>query len=109
MEARSVEHSNSPVRIDAPTYRVEFWEQPGEGYAWNLDAWLLTACTSVIEALSWAEAHTRGRRYVVIASDTEEPSGEGATEMVLVGDDPTLSSGSAVGADPSVRSDSRSA
>lgn len=90
MEARPVEHSNSPIRVDAPSYRVEFWEQPGAGYAWNLDAWLLTECTSVNDALAWADAHADGRRYVLLASTTDEPSGERATEVVLVGDDPTL-------------------
>ncbi|MGO2424327.1 MAG: hypothetical protein ACTILB_15285 [Brevibacterium aurantiacum] len=84
-----MEHSSSIIRIDAPTYRVEFWEQPRPDYAWNLDAWLLTECTSANEALSWAETHANGRRYVVLASDTAEPSGEDATEMVLFGTDPT--------------------
>lgn len=46
-------------------YRVYFWERPAAGYAWNLDAWVLTEA-AVTEVLEWVGKRARGRPTQVL-------------------------------------------
>lgn len=69
-----------------PAFRVHYWTQPAADYAWNLDAWVLTDCEDVDEALSWARDNARGRRYqVFVVADSDPP-----LIVHLLGKDPNV-------------------
>lgn len=53
--------------VERPRYRVEFWERPAPDYAWNLEAWELSDCESVHEAIHWVDEHSSGRVHTLYA------------------------------------------
>lgn len=62
MQASATVHSEPRDIVNAPAYRVNFWERPSDATGWNLDAHVLTDVSDVTEALQWVEANARGRR-----------------------------------------------
>jgi hypothetical protein len=72
MEINPTVHTASDRRIEAPAYRVNFWERASADVAWNLDAWILSDAEEVGEVLDWIAAHSDGRRYELFV-ETEEP------------------------------------
>ncbi|GAA2895250.1 hypothetical protein GCM10010455_17980 [Microbacterium esteraromaticum] len=63
MKAEPVLDYYSLDQDDPVRFRVHFWERPGPGYAWNLDAWLLSDVASVREAIEWVAENRHGRTY----------------------------------------------
>lgn len=80
---------DASIYIDAPMFRVEFWERPLPDFGWNLDAWEIEGCRSVREVLSWIEAHARGRIYTLYAVLTPPGKIDYLTYVLLDGTDPT--------------------
>jgi len=92
---RSIEtvHADPRASIDSPTYRVNFWECPAPGFAWNLDAYALTEVEDVAEVLRWVNERARGRQFELFVEMDEEPVGSFESPRVtglvrLLGSDP---------------------
>jgi len=86
MEARRSLGCSETERVVEPTYQVDFWERPKPGFAWNVDTWLLDGCKDVREAIGWAEANARGRRFQLLVLFD---AGEGSQQTILLlGDNP---------------------
>lgn len=75
MQISETTHAEPQDQVDAPVYRVNFWQQPRPGYAWNLDAFLLSEVDGVVEALRWAEEHANGRSFELFVESHWEPVG----------------------------------
>lgn len=69
MEARSVITIGETDRDERPCYRVDFWEMPAPGYAWNSDVWIVDDAPNVSAVIDWAESHANGRRYQLLVRD----------------------------------------
>jgi hypothetical protein len=80
MDAQPTGESHETYRTNVPLYRVNYWEQPGPGYGWNLDAWLLKGCTDVTQAMAWAEQNANGRRFELLAT----PDSEAETDQLIL-------------------------
>jgi hypothetical protein len=59
---------------DEPTFRVDFWQQceppegtPPELMGWKQDSYRLGGADGFEEVRQWAEAHAKGRPFVVYA------------------------------------------
>ena len=72
---RSIEtvHAEPRDSVDSPSYRVNFWQRPSPGFAWNLDAYVLTEAEDIAEVLGWVDEHARGRRFELFAELDDEP------------------------------------
>ncbi|WP_413543288.1 hypothetical protein [Citricoccus nitrophenolicus] len=68
-------HAVPRKSVDAPTYRVNFWQRPAPGWAWSLDAYALSGADDISEVLQWVDEHARGRRVEVFAEMDEESDG----------------------------------
>jgi hypothetical protein len=89
MRARSMIDIKESDRDEHPCYRVDFWERPTPGYAWNSDIWLIDDAESVSSVIEWAEAHAEGRRYELLVknrSTTED------SYVLLAGSNPNVGS-----------------
>lgn len=75
MEAHPTNHSENSEEITQPVYRVNFWVQPA-GLGWNLEAWYLTDCPSVHEAIEWADTNAHSRPYELFAESAENGHSE---------------------------------
>lgn len=72
---RSIEtvHAEPRDSVDSPSYRVNFWDRPSPGFAWNLDAYVLTEVEDIAEVLGWVDEHARGRRFELFVESDDEP------------------------------------
>ena len=59
--------------MGSPTYRVNFWERPSPGCAWNVDAYALAEVEDITEVLRWVDEHARGRRFELFAEMDDQP------------------------------------
>lgn len=86
MKVFHTDESHENIRVEAPVYRVNFWERPRPGYAWNLDAFVLLGCADVVQVILWARSASKGRRFQIFVGveDTLDPQ----TLIVLYGEDP---------------------
>lgn len=66
-------HAEPSDSVESPVYRVNFWQQPGPGYAWNLDAYVLTEARDITEVLLWVNEQADGRPFEVFIEMAEEP------------------------------------
>lgn len=66
-------HAEPRETLYSPCYRVNFWQQPHPGFAWNLDAYALSGAEDVSEVLRWADEHSDGRPFEVFAELDDEP------------------------------------
>jgi hypothetical protein len=94
MRASETVHAEPAFSLDAPSYRVNFWQRSGED-AWALDAFVLTEVREVTEALEWAREHANGRRFELFAEGQEEPVGSFVTPrksglVRLLGENPNI-------------------
>ena len=94
MHATETVHAEPRSSVDAPNYRVNFWQPTPEG-AWSLDAHVLTEVKDVTEALRWVSEHSNGQRFELFVETDVEPVGRfGAprsSELVrLAGDNPNV-------------------
>ena len=64
-------HAEPRTTVNAPAYRVHFWERPAPDWAWNLDAHVLTEAADIVEVLSWVDDNARGRRVEVFVEMDE--------------------------------------
>ncbi|MGW9112906.1 hypothetical protein [Microbacterium sp. NPDC055683] len=87
MQATNVGEGDATIKVNAPTYRVEFWERPGPGFGWNLDAWELEDCASADEAAAWAREHARGRLFTLYVALRDHEASE-SIHVRLLGSDP---------------------
>jgi hypothetical protein len=71
MRAEPTVHSESDLRIEAPAFRVNFWERPHPNFGWNLDAWILLDAAGVSEVLSWIAENSAGRPYELFVETAE--------------------------------------
>lgn len=69
MNPRSVIAIQEKDRDEHPCYRIDFWERPAPGYAWNSDVWLVDDAPDVSTVLAWAEEHSQGRRFQLLVRD----------------------------------------
>lgn len=72
VDALETVHAEPRYLADHPNYRVNFWERPRPGQAWNLEAFALTKVSSVAEVLKWVDEHVDGRRFEVFAETDDE-------------------------------------
>ncbi|MEV8212880.1 hypothetical protein [Leifsonia sp. NPDC077715] len=72
MQAHETVHAEPRRILGHPTYRVNFWERPGPNTGWQLDAFALTEVNGVAEAMAWADAHSRGRRFELFVEIEDE-------------------------------------
>ncbi len=86
MRALSVIDIKENNRDEHPHYRIDFWERPAEGYAWNNDIWLVDAAPDVAAVIEWAESHARGRRYELLVRTAEGVDGD--SYILLRGSNP---------------------
>ncbi|MGA1838840.1 hypothetical protein VD659_18125 [Herbiconiux sp. 11R-BC] len=94
MRASETVHAEPAFSLDAPNYRVNFWQRSGEG-AWVLDAFVLTEVRDVSEALEWAEVQANGRPFELFAEGRDEPVGAFGTPRTsglvrLFGENPNV-------------------
>lgn len=68
-------HAEPRETVYSPCYRVNYWQQPHPGIAWNLDAYALTGAKDITEVLRWADEHSNGRSFEVFAEIDDEPEG----------------------------------
>ena len=87
MQARPVDPRDTRWEVDAPAYRVYFWQQsPGSaGPGWASEEWEITGA-DVGEILGWASQDTQHRQYTLYACCT--CNGERGL-IRLLGHDPT--------------------
>jgi len=72
MRASETVHAESRELIDSPNYRVNFWQQPSPGAAWNLEAYVLTEAIDFTEVLQWVNDQAAGRRFEVFIEINQE-------------------------------------
>ena len=72
MKAYETGHAEPDDYFASPVYRVNFWERPAPGIAFNLDAFVLADASGVDEVLQWAATRARGRTYEVMVEAAEE-------------------------------------
>jgi hypothetical protein len=70
-------HAEPRISIEAPGFRVNFWQRQSPESAWSLEAFVLTDVQDVYEALRWAEEHAQGRQLEVFA----EVDGQSASQF----------------------------
>ena len=88
MDIVAVGADDAQEHWEDPTYRVEFWTEERVGWAPLLDAYELRGCSSVQEALEWADANADGRDIRVLAQ-VKSHDGVGQLTITLSGEDPT--------------------
>jgi hypothetical protein len=68
MQAQLVDPRDVRWEVDAPAYRVYFWEPSAgsSGPGWVSEEWEITG-TDVGEALAWASRDTKHRQYTLYA------------------------------------------
>ncbi|WP_200953368.1 hypothetical protein [Agromyces sp. Root81] len=93
MKAYETGHAEPGEYLASPIYRVNFWERPAPGFAFNLDAFVLVDASGVDEVLQWAASGARGRTYEVMVEAAEEPVEPGlqirtAALLRLAGENP---------------------
>jgi hypothetical protein len=71
MNTSETVHAEPRDFVDAPSYRVNFWQRSGE--AWSLDAFVLTDVADIADVLRWVDQHALGRRFEVFAEIDDEP------------------------------------
>lgn len=90
MEAHQTLKGEGLDQVLRARYRVHYWERPTANHAWNLDAWILSDCANVFEALAWSSDHSAGRHYqVFVISDC---GAEGDRMVLLAGANTNTSS-----------------
>jgi len=99
MDVHETGHAEPSEYIESPIYRVNFWERPQPGFAFNLDAFVLSGAADVEEVLSWIAENARDRMYellVEVDSEKIEPGLQirSAALIHLSGADPNSSSSS---------------
>jgi hypothetical protein len=72
MRASETVHAEPRDLIESPIYRVNFWQKPAPGHAWNLDAYALTDAKDFSEVLQWVNDHAVGRRFEVFVEIDQE-------------------------------------
>lgn len=77
LEAHTTNEADHALERPYPIYRVNFWARDTRDGAHTLDAWYLTGVDSVLEALGWVHAHSRGRAFELFA---EADDNEGTRE-----------------------------
>jgi hypothetical protein len=86
MNIRKVDPRDSTFEVDQPRYRIDFWRlQGGRSGAWESESYELED-TDVAEAIAWADAHSKGRVFVLYAAFSSQ---EGLGIVRLLGSDPT--------------------
>jgi hypothetical protein len=85
MRTRSVVDILESDRDERPCYRIDFWEQPAPGYAWNSDVWIVEEAEDVMAVIDWAEAHSEGRRFQLLVRDRFATDN---SYLLLAGDNP---------------------
>lgn len=73
MHASETVHAEPRDSVEAPAYRVNFWQLSPSRGSWSLDAYVLTDAKDVTEVLTWAEMTADGRRFEVFAEVDDEP------------------------------------
>jgi hypothetical protein len=101
MQATETVHAEPRSSVDAPNYRVNFWQPTPQG-AWNLDAHVLTDVPDVTEALRWVSEHSNDRRFELFAETDAEPVGRfdvpRSTGLVrLAGENPNVGTKTVIG------------
>ena len=68
MQARLVDPRDARWEVDAPAYRVYFWEPASgsSGPGWASEEWEISD-TDVREILDWASRDTKHRKYTLYA------------------------------------------
>ncbi len=75
MHAFDTVHAEPRTSIDAPRYRVNFWQRMSEEGAWRLDAHVLEGADDISEALRWIDEQASGRRIELFVEVDEEAVG----------------------------------
>ncbi|MFB2597447.1 hypothetical protein ACEXQE_06620 [Herbiconiux sp. P17] len=94
MHAAETVHAESRSSVDAPNYRLNFW-QPTPPGAWSLDAHVLIDVKDVTEALRWVSEHSNDRRFELFAEMDLEAVGQfdvprSSGLLRLAGDNPNV-------------------
>ena len=71
MQVRLVDPRDARWEVDAPTYRVYFWERSSgsSGPGWASEEWEISG-TDVGEIIDWASRDTKHREYMLYACCT---------------------------------------
>jgi hypothetical protein len=77
MDVHPTGHAEPRYGLESPVYRVNFWELPAPGYAFNLDAYVLTDVADVGEAQAWVARNARGRPHELFLELEWQPIGPG--------------------------------
>jgi hypothetical protein len=86
MNIRMLDPRDATWEVDQPKYRIDLWRlQGGRSGVWESESFELED-TDVAEAIAWADAHSKGRAFVLYAAFRNQ---EGMGIVRLLGSDPT--------------------